>query len=65
MQRITLASMNKSLSMTHCGCRFQAAIVAKTYDNLVRELDALDNGVQVLANCAYGLAIPCDHSMLT
>jgi len=25
---------------------FQAAIVAKTYDNLVRELDALDNGVQ-------------------
>jgi hypothetical protein len=25
---------------------FQAAIVANTYDNLVRELDALDNGVQ-------------------
>jgi len=31
----------------------KAAIVAKTYDNLIRELDALDNGVQVADEPRY------------
>jgi len=36
----------------------KAAIMSKTYDSLIRELDALDNGVQVADNPRYGI---CTH----
>lgn len=54
--------------MTHCLqtvshlAHFQAAIVAKTYDNLVRELDALDNGVQAGHGWPFRVIIPCCDS---
>mmetsp|Transcript_83179 Transcript_83179/g.165100 ORF Transcript_83179/g.165100 Transcript_83179/m.165100 type:complete len:375 (-) Transcript_83179:114-1238(-) len=34
------------------------AILSKTYDSLIRELDALDNGVQIADNPRYGI---CTH----
>eukprot|EP00441_Pelagodinium_beii_P023292 CAMPEP_0197676900 /NCGR_PEP_ID=MMETSP1338-20131121/87561_1 /TAXON_ID=43686 ORGANISM="Pelagodinium beii, Strain RCC1491" /NCGR_SAMPLE_ID=MMETSP1338 /ASSEMBLY_ACC=CAM_ASM_000754 /LENGTH=347 /DNA_ID=CAMNT_0043257651 /DNA_START=38 /DNA_END=1078 /DNA_ORIENTATION=+ len=37
----------------HLDAKSKAAIVAKTYDSLIRELDALDNGVQVADEPRY------------
>lgn len=40
------------------GKKAKAAIKSKTYDSLIRELDALDNGVTIADNPRYGI---CTH----
>ena len=42
----------------------KAAIVAKTYDNLIRELDALDNGVQAGLKLGTGLEAPVEVGLV-